>query len=124
MSGLSEVLKQLGDKMVLKNREGQRPIRAFIQPVPTREEVIPGEKTAIGWVDHCLWSYTGMEEVQPGDILVWLKTPYRVRTSRAYYVAVSCTIGGPLWRKRGRRRNERAGSDSHGSADSAEGRGH
>ena len=86
MSGLSEVLKQLGDKMVLKNREGQRPIRAFIQPVPTREEVIPGEKTAIGWVDHCLWSYTGMEEVQPGDILVWLKTPYRVRTSRAYYV--------------------------------------
>ena len=92
MSGLSEVLKQLGDKMVLKNREGQRPIRAFIQPVPTREEVIPGEKTAIGWVDHCLWSYTGMEEVQPGDILVW--------------------------------RNERAGSDSHGSADSAEGRGH
>lgn len=51
-----------------------------------REEVIPGEKTAIGWVDHCLWSYTGMEEVQPGDILVWLKTPYRVRTSRAYYV--------------------------------------
>lgn len=65
---------------------GQRPIRAFIQPVPTREEVIPGEKTAIGWVDHCLWSYTGMEEVQPGDILVWLKTPYRVRTSRAYYV--------------------------------------
>ena len=57
MSGLSEVLKQLGDKMVLKNREGQRPIRAFIQPVPTREEVIPG-----------------------------LKTPYRVRTSRAYYV--------------------------------------
>ena len=86
MSELSEVLKQLGDKMVLKNREGQRPIRAFIQPVPTREEVIPGEKTAIGWVDHCLWSYTGMEEVQPGDILVWLKTPYRVRTSRAYYV--------------------------------------
>ena len=62
MSGLSEVLKHLGDKMVLKNREGQRPIRAFIQPVPTREEVIPGEKTAIGWVDHCLWSYTGMEE--------------------------------------------------------------
>ena len=31
MSGLSEVLKQLGDKMVLKNREGQRPIRAELK---------------------------------------------------------------------------------------------
>lgn len=85
MNDMQEALAKFGDRMTLKNQEGEKPIRAFVSPETTLEEVIPGEKTGIGWLDHRLWKYIGLEEVQPGDTIVWLRTAYRVRNSRAYY---------------------------------------
>lgn len=84
MSAFADILTQYGQTVTLKNKDGVRTIQGFMQPDTSREENVPGEQTAIGWMDTRLWRYIGREEVQPGDILVWRETAYRVRSSRAY----------------------------------------
>ena len=49
-----------------------------------RDETVPGEQTPIGWIDERLWRYTGLEEVQPGDTVIWRGRSFRVRSSREH----------------------------------------
>ncbi len=84
MRGLGEILARYGQTVTLREKSGERTIQAFLQPDVSREETVPGAQTAIGWVDTRLWRYIGTAEVQPGDVIVWKETAYRVRSSRAY----------------------------------------
>ena len=84
MSALAGILTQYGQTVTLKNTRGTQTVRAFIQPEVSRGETVPGTQTAIGWVDDRLWRYIGTTEVQPGDVIVWKETAYRVRSSREY----------------------------------------
>lgn len=84
MSTLQKILERYGQTATLIREAGEQTIQCFLQPDTTREETVPGTQTAIGWLDQRLWTYTGLEEVQPGDRLRWRETVYRVRSSRAY----------------------------------------
>lgn len=84
MSALQGILRRYGQNVVLKRQSGEKNVRAFLQPDTGREECVPGEQTAIGWVDVRTWRYIGVDEVAPGDVIVWNGTAFRVRSSRAY----------------------------------------
>ena len=71
---MGEILKHYGQTVTLRSRDGEKSVRAFIQPAATRNEAVPGEQTPIGWIDERLWRYTGLEEVQPGDTVIWQGT--------------------------------------------------
>ena len=64
---MGEILEHYGQTVTLRSRDGEKSVRAFIQPAAARDETVPGEQTPIGWIDERLWRYTGLEEVQPGD---------------------------------------------------------
>lgn len=86
MSAMQEILRRYGQSATLKNPAGEKTIRAFLQPEKAREEGVPGTVTPIGWVDDRLWSYIGLEAVEPGDVIVQGGVSYRVRSSRAYWL--------------------------------------
>lgn len=86
MSALETIAEQYGQTVTLRRASGQRTVRAFIQPMPERQETVPEAQTAIGWMDGRLWRYIGPEEVQPGDGVLWNGQAYRVRSSRVYYL--------------------------------------
>lgn len=80
MSVFVRILERYGQQVTLRGET----IRAFIQPEVSRQEAVPGERTAIGWTDERLWRYIGTEPVEPGDVLSWEGLALRVRSSRAY----------------------------------------
>lgn len=84
MSGMERILEWYGQSVTLKNKDGEQEIRAFLQPEKARTETVPGEQTPIGWIDERLWRYTGLEEVQPGDTVIWRGRSFRVRSSREH----------------------------------------
>lgn len=84
MNALAGLLTRYGQTVTLRSSGGTQTVRAFIRPEVSRGEAVPGVQTAIGWVDDRLWRYIGTAEVQPGDVIVWKETAYRVRSSRAY----------------------------------------
>lgn len=84
MSTFAGALARYGQTVTLRRQDGERSVRAFIQPQVSREETVPGTQTTIGWVDDRLWRYIGTAEVQSGDVIVWRETAFRVRSSRAY----------------------------------------
>ena len=84
MSAMTEILERYGQSAALVNKDGEKMIRAFLQPERAREECVPGGQTPIGWVDERLWSYIGLEAVEPGDVIKQGGTAYRVRSSRAF----------------------------------------
>ena len=86
MSGMERILERYGQSVTLKNKDGEQEIRAFLQPEKAREGGVPGTVTPIGWVDDRLWSYIGLEAVEPGDVIVQGGVSYRVRSSRAYWL--------------------------------------
>lgn len=90
MSAFAGVLKRYGQCVTLRGET----VRAFIQPEVSRQEVVPGEQTAIGWTDARLWRYIGTAPVEPGDVLTWETLTFRVRSSRA------CSLGRRIhhWR--------------------------
>ena len=90
MNALERILREYGQSVTLKNGEGERMIRAFLQPEKSREEQLPGEQTPIGGVDHRRWSYIGLEAVAAGDVIELDGTAYRVRSSRA------CRLGNAV----------------------------
>ena len=81
---MGEILEHYGQTVTLRSRDGEKSVRAFIQPAAARDETVPGEQTPIGWIDERLWRYTGLEEVQPGDTVIWRGRSFRVRSSREY----------------------------------------
>lgn len=60
---MGEILEHYGQTVTLRSRDGEKSVRAFIQPAAARDETVPGEQTSIGWIDERLWRYTGLEEV-------------------------------------------------------------
>ena len=81
---MEEILERYGQTVTLRKQDGEKSVRAFIQPTAVRDETAPGERTPIGWVDGRLWRYTGLEEVQPGDTIAWGARRFRVRSSREH----------------------------------------
>ena len=81
---MGEILEHYGQTVTLRSRDGEKSVRAFIQPAAARDEIVPGEQTPIGWIDERLWRYTGLEEVQPGDTVIWRGRSFRVRSSREH----------------------------------------
>ena len=81
---MGEILERYGQTVTLRSRDGEKSVRAFIQPAAARDETVPGEQTPIGWIDERLWRYTGLEEVQPGDTVIWRGRSFRVRSSREH----------------------------------------
>ena len=81
---MGEILERYGQTVTLRSRDGEKSVRAFIQPAVARNETVPGEQTPIGWMDERLWRYTGLEEVQPGDTVIWRGRSFRVRSSREH----------------------------------------
>ena len=81
---MGEILEHYGQTVTLRSRDGEKSVRAFIQPAAARDETVPGEQTPIGWIDERLWRYTGLEEVQPGDTVIWRGRSFRVRSSREH----------------------------------------
>mgnify|MGYP004696152443 FL=1 len=81
---MGEILERYGQTVTLRSRDGEKSVRAFIQPAVARNETVPGEQTPIGWIDERLWRYIGLEEVQPGDTVIWRGRSFRVRSSREH----------------------------------------
>ena len=81
---MGEILEHYGQTVTLRSRDGEKSVWAFIQPADARDETVPGEQTPIGWIDERLWRYTGLEEVQPGDTVMWRGRSFRVRSSREH----------------------------------------
>ena len=81
---MGEILEHYGQTVTLRSRDGEKSVRAFIQPAAARDETVPGEQTSIGWIDERLWRYIGLEEVQLGDTVIWRGRSFRVRSSREH----------------------------------------
>ena len=95
---MGEILEHYGQTVTLRSRDGEKSVRAFIQPAAARDETVPGEQTPIGWIDERLWRYTGLEEVQPGDTVIWrdVSCGFRGRP-----VGTRSITGGPCWNRSG-----------------------
>lgn len=87
---VQEILERYGQRTTLETADGQRDIRAFLQPVQERREKVPTTATELGWADGRLWLYLGQDPVAPGDTVRWNGMALQVRSSRPYY------IGGAL----------------------------
>ena len=46
---MGEILEHYGQTVTLRSRDGEKSVRAFIQPAAARDETVPGEQTSIGW---------------------------------------------------------------------------
>ena len=49
---MGEILEHYGQTVTLRSRDGEKSVRAFIQPAAARDETVPGEQTPIGWIDE------------------------------------------------------------------------
>lgn len=66
---MGEILEHYGQTVTLRSRDGEKSVRAFIQPAAARDETVPGEQTPIGWIDERLWRYTGWRRSSRGTPL-------------------------------------------------------
>lgn len=83
---IGAVLERYGQSVTVERGGESVSVRAFLQPVTERNEQVPEDFTGIGWLDGRLWLYLGRMEVEPGDVLIWNGSGYRVRSSRPYYI--------------------------------------
>ena len=81
-----QILERYGQKVTVQTGETTVDVRAFLQPVPERNERAREEATPIGWVDVRLWLYLGRRELAAGDLLRWRGMTLRVRSCRPYYI--------------------------------------
>ena len=42
---MGEILEHYGQTVTLRSRDGEKSVRAFIQPAAARDETVPGEQT-------------------------------------------------------------------------------
>ena len=49
---MGEILEHYGQTVTLRSRDGEKSIRAFIQPAAARDETVPGEQTPIALSDE------------------------------------------------------------------------
>lgn len=82
---LERLLARYGQTALAENQEGQREIRAFLQPVMAPAERVPSGMTALGHTDGRLWRYLGVAALTEGDTLAWKGLRLRVRSCRGFY---------------------------------------
>ena len=83
---VEKVLKEYGQRVVLRRSAEEQEVCAFLQPVVKQAETVPEEMCALGGLDRRLWVYLGQEEVCPGEQILWGQQCFRVRSSRAFQV--------------------------------------
>ena len=90
---VERILDRYGQEVTVEREGEAETVRAFLQPVTERDEVVP-EIAGTGWLDGRLWLYLGREAVESGDFVSWNGRRFRVRSGRPHY------IGGELchWR--------------------------
>ena len=72
-----QVLERYGQDVTVDTADGERTVRAFLQPMTERDERARSDVTSIGWVDGRL---------EEGEALAWEATRFRVRSCRPYYI--------------------------------------
>ena len=80
------ILNHWGQAMTLRTAEGEKPCKAFLQPVTKQGECVPTGVTALGWEDERQWLYLGFDKVSRGDTILWDGQAFRVTSGRAYYI--------------------------------------
>ena len=90
---VEQILDRYGQEVTVEHAGEAETVRAFLQPVTERDEVVP-EIAETGWLDGRLWLYLGRQAVGAGDFVSWDGRRFRVRSGRPHY------IGGALchWR--------------------------
>lgn len=81
-----EVLERYGQTVTLCRRDGERDVRAFLQPVTEKGERAAEAVTTLGSLDGRLWLYLGREPLEERDALAWNGRRFQVRSCRAFYV--------------------------------------
>lgn len=81
-----QVLERYGQDVTVDTADGERTVRAFLQPMTERDERARSDVTSIGWVDGRLWLYLGQTALEEGEALAWGATRFRVRSCRPYYI--------------------------------------
>ena len=81
-----QVLERYGQDVTVDTADGERTVRAFLQPMTERDERARSDVTSIGWVDGRLWLYLGQTALEEGEALAWEATRFRVRSCRPYYI--------------------------------------
>ena len=81
-----QVLERYGQDVTVDTADGERTVRAFLQPMTERDEWARSDVTSIGWVDGRLWLYLGQTALEEGEALAWEATRFRVRSCRPYYI--------------------------------------
>ena len=77
-----QVLERYGQDVTVDTADGERTVRAFLQPMTERDERARSDVTSIGWVDGRLWLYLGQTALEEGEALAWEATRFRVRSCR------------------------------------------
>ena len=90
---VERILDRYGQEVTVEHEGEAETVRAFLQPVTERDEVVP-EIAETGWLDGRLWLYLGRRAVVAGDFVSWEGRRFRVRSGRPHY------LGGALchWR--------------------------
>ena len=81
-----QVLERYGQDVTVDTADGERTVRAFLQPMTERDERARSDFTSIGWVDGRLWLYLGQTALEEGESLAWEGRRFRVRSCRPYYI--------------------------------------
>ena len=82
---IQAVLERYGQPVMLHLADGNVAVKAFLQPMASPNEQVPGEMTEVGSIDGRLWLYMGQAAVEADDRMEWNGTEFRVRSSRPYY---------------------------------------
>ena len=61
-----QVLERYGQDVTVDTADGERTVRAFLQPMTERDERARSDVTSIGWVDGRLWLYLGQTALEEG----------------------------------------------------------
>ena len=81
-----QVLERYGQDVTVDTADGERTVRAFLQPMTERDERARSDVTSIGWVDGRLWLYLGQMVLGEADHVMWNGLTFRVRSCRPYYI--------------------------------------
>ncbi len=79
---IHQIFARWGQSLTVAGQE----TRAFLQPVRTQGERMPGGMSGSGWLDGRRWHYLGEVPVEAGESIVWNGKAFRVCSSRPYAV--------------------------------------
>ena len=106
-----QVLERYGQDVTVDTADGERTVRAFLQPMTERDERARSDVTSIGWVDGRLWLYLGQTALEEGEALAWEPRASGCAAAGPTTLVTRCPTTGRRWNRSGRRRNAGAESD-------------